>query len=117
MPPIHTPLAERNSNGHRGPKLSEFVRGRIIRMHNAGKKKAEIHQFYDYLYSTVKDTINKDVLRDNRHSIPRSGAPKSWTLSEEHRVLYHIYSFLKDIYAKVIKVYSVGFKKSTIKKI
>ncbi|KAF4633621.1 hypothetical protein G7Y89_g4495 [Cudoniella acicularis] len=43
MPLIRTPLAERNSNGHRGPKLSKFERGRIIRIYNTGKKNAEIH--------------------------------------------------------------------------
>jgi hypothetical protein len=117
MPPIRTPLAERNGNGHRGPELSEFERGRIIGMHDAGKKNVEIHRFYDHPASTVRDTIFKDSLCEDGHSIPRSGAPKSWTPSKERRVLRHVRRFPKDIYVKVIKACFVGFKKSIIKKI
>ena len=48
MPLIHTPLAKRNSNSHRGPELSEFERGRIISIHDTGKKNVEIHWFYSH---------------------------------------------------------------------
>jgi hypothetical protein len=77
MPPIRTPLAERNGNGHRGPELSEYERGRIIGIYNTGKKDIEIHRFYSHPYSTVQSTIAQDSLRKDGHSIPRSGAPKS----------------------------------------
>jgi hypothetical protein len=117
MPPIRTPLAERNGNGHRGPELSKYERGRIISMHDAGKKDVEIHRFYSHPYSTVQLTITQDSLREDGHSIPRSGAPKSWTPAEERRVLRHVRSFLKDMYAQVITACSVGFKKTIVKKI
>jgi hypothetical protein len=117
MPPIRTPLAERNSSGYQGPELSKYEKGRIIGMHNAGKKDVEIHRFYDCLYSTVQSTIRQDELRKDGHSIPRPGAPKSWTLYKERRVLRHVRSFPKDTYAQVITAYSVGFKKATVKKI
>ena len=77
MPPIRTPLAERNGNGHRGPELSKYERGRIIGMHDASKKDIEIHRFYDHLYLTIQSTIKQDALREEGHSIPRSGKPKS----------------------------------------
>jgi hypothetical protein len=77
MPPIRTPLAERNGNSYRGPELSEFERGRIIGMYDAGKKNVEIHRFYSHPQSTVRDTIEKDSIREDGHSAPRSGAPKS----------------------------------------
>jgi hypothetical protein len=70
MPPIRTPLAERNSNSYWGPELSEYERGRIIGMHDAGKKDIEIHRFYDHLYSTVQSTIAQDTLREDGHFIP-----------------------------------------------
>ncbi|KAF4633416.1 hypothetical protein G7Y89_g4708 [Cudoniella acicularis] len=65
MPLIRTPLAERNSNGHRGPEPSEFERDRTIEMHDAGKKNAEIHRFYDHPYSNVKCNILRS--RDIRY--------------------------------------------------
>ena len=43
MPPIRTPLAKRNGNRHRGPKLSEYERDRIIGIYDAGKKDIEIY--------------------------------------------------------------------------
>ncbi|KAF4634464.1 hypothetical protein G7Y89_g3644 [Cudoniella acicularis] len=94
---IRTLLAERNSNGHRGPELSEFERGRIIRIHDTGKKSAEIYRFYDHPYFTVKNIVDKDALRDDGHSIPRSGAPKSWTPSKERRILRYVRRFPKNI--------------------
>ena len=117
MPLIRTPLAERNGNGHRGPELSEFQRGRIISMHDASKKNVEIHRFYSHPTSTIRDTIEKDSLREDGHSAPRSGQPKSWTPAEERRVLRHVRRFPKDTYAEVIKACSVGFKKTIVKKI
>ncbi|KAF4632777.1 hypothetical protein G7Y89_g5346 [Cudoniella acicularis] len=117
MPLIRTPLAKCNSNGHRGLELSELERGCIIRMHDTSKKNAEIHRFYDHPYSTVKGAVDKDALRDDGHSISRSGAPKSWTLSEERRILRYVCRFLKDIYKVVIKACSIGIKKNTVKKI
>jgi hypothetical protein len=117
MPPIRTPLAERNGNSHRGPELSEFERGRIIGIHDAGKKNVEIHRFYSHPQSTVRDTIEKDSIREDGHSTPRSGAPKSWIPAEERRVLRYVRRFPKDTYIQVIIAYSVGFKKTTVKKI
>jgi hypothetical protein len=76
MPPIRTPLAERNGNGHRGPELSKYERGRIIGMHDASKKDIETHWFYSHLYSTIQLTIKQDALRKEGHSIPRSSGEK-----------------------------------------
>jgi hypothetical protein len=117
MPPIRTPLAKRNGNGHRGPELSEFQRGRIISIYDAGKKNIEIHWFYSHPTLTIRDTIEKDSLCEDGHSAPRSGQPKSWIPAEERRILRYIYRFPKDIYTEIIKAYSMGFKKTTVKKI
>ena len=117
MPPTRTPLAERNGNRHRGPELSEYKRGCIIGMHDAGKKDVEIHRFYYHPYLTVQSTIQLAPLREDGYSLPRSGQPKSWTPAQERRVLRHVHRFPKDTYAEVIKACEVGFKKSTVKKI
>jgi hypothetical protein len=55
-----------------GP-LSEFKRGQIISMLDRGTKKAIISQYYNYLYSIVIDTINKEVLHNDGYSLPRTG--------------------------------------------
>jgi hypothetical protein len=99
MPPLRTPLAKRSGNITSRKELSKFKRGRIIRIHDGGANKATIQRFYSYLYSMVLDTITNNKLRDNGHSIPRSGAPKAYSLAEERRVLRHVCWFPKDIYA------------------
>jgi hypothetical protein len=86
-------------------------------MHDADKKDVEIHGFYSHPYSTVQSTIAQDSLREDGHSIPRSGAPKSWRPAEERRVLRRVRSFPEDTYAQVIMACSLGFKKTTVKKI
>jgi hypothetical protein len=107
MPLTRTPLAERNGNSHRGGDLSKFERGRIIGMYDSGAEKAVIQRYYNHPYSTITDTIAKDALRDDGHSIPRSGAPKSYSPAEERRVLRHVRRFPKDTYAQVIETCSL----------
>jgi hypothetical protein len=68
MPPIRTPLAERSSNLVLRKELSKFKRGRIIRIHDGGVKKAVIQRYYNHLYSTIIDTITNNELRDDGHS-------------------------------------------------
>jgi hypothetical protein len=86
-------------------------------MHDSGVKKAVIQRFYHHPYSTVSDTINKEALRDDGHSLPRTGRPKAYSPAEERLVLRHVRKFPKDTYAEVIKACTVTFKKDTVKKI
>ena len=99
MLPIRTPLTPCDGNTPRKGELSEFERGRIIGMHDGGVKKAVIQRFYNYLYSTVIDTIVKNELRNNGHSLPRSSALKYYSPTEERLILRYVRKFLKDIYA------------------
>jgi hypothetical protein len=117
MPPIRTPLAERNGNGHRGGELSEFERGRITGMYDGGTKKAAIQRFYNHPYSTVADTISKSELRNDGVSMPRSGVAKSYSPAKERRILRHVRRFPKETYKQVIVACEVTCKKNTIKKI
>jgi len=117
MPPERTPLGPSDGNvPHKGP-LSEFERGRIIGMSDGGAKKAVISRFYNHLYSTVTDTIDKELLCDDRHSLPRTGRLKCYSDAEERLVLCHIQKFPKHIYAEVIIACGVTFKKDIVKKI
>jgi hypothetical protein len=117
MPLQRTPLTLCDGNTPRKGELSEFERGRIIGMHDGGAKKAVIQRFYSHPYSTVTDTIRNNELRNNGHSIPRSGAPKCYTDAEERLILRHVRRFPKDTYEQVITACAVTFKKGTIKKI
>jgi hypothetical protein len=99
MPPQRTPLTPCDGNTPRKGHLSEFERGRIIGIYDGGAKKAIISRYYNYLYSIVADTLEKEALRDDGHSLPRSGPPKCYTDAEERLVLRHIRKFPKDTYA------------------
>ena len=117
MPPIRTPLVERDGNTLERRELTEFERGRIIRIHDKDAKKAVIQRFYNYLYSTISDTISNNELRDNGASLPRSGAAKSYSPAEERMILRHVRKFPKETYKQVIYACKVSCKKNTIKKI
>ena len=117
MPPQRTPLRLINRNTPRKGHLTEFERGRIIGIHNNSAKKAVIQRFYSHLYSTIRDTIEKEALRHNGYSLPYISRLKSYSPAEEQLVLRYIRKFPKDIYKEVIKAYAVIFKKDTVKKI
>jgi hypothetical protein len=117
MPPQRTPLTPCDGNTPRKGELSEFERGRIIGMYDGGAKKAVIQRFYSHPYSIVVDTIRNNELRHDGHSLPRSGAPKSYTPAEERLVLQHIQKFPKETYTQVITMCAVTFKKDTVKRI
>ena len=117
MPPQRTPLGPIDGNQPRTGHLSEFERGRIIGMADGGAKKAMISRYYNHLYSTVTDTIDKEAQRNDGHSIPYTGRLKCYSDAEERLVLRHIRKFPKHIYVEVIKAYGVTFKKDTVKKI
>ena len=86
-------------------------------MSDGGAKKAVISRYYNHPYSTVTDTLEKEALRDDGYSLPRSGRPKCYSDAEERLVLRHVRKFPKHIYAEVIKACGVTFKKDTVKKI
>lgn len=86
-------------------------------MHDGGANKATIQRFYNHPYSTVADTILKASERENGHSLPRTGRPKSYTPAEERLVLRHARKFPKQTYAEVVKACGVTFKKDTVKRI
>ena len=117
MPPQRTPLRPIDRNTPRKGHLTEFERGRIIGIYNSGAKKVVIQRFYSHLYSTVRNTIEKEVLRYNGYSLLYIGRLKSYSPAEERLVLRYVRKFPKDIYKEVIKVYAVIFKKDTVKKI
>jgi hypothetical protein len=117
MPPQRTPLTPCDGNAPRKGHLSEFERSRIIGIHNRGAKKAVISRYYNHPYSTVADTLEKEELRNNGHSLPRSGPVRCYTDAEEQLMLRHVQKFPKDTYAQVITACAVTFKKGTVKKI
>jgi hypothetical protein len=86
-------------------------------MLDGGAKKTIISRYYNYSYSIVIDTINKEVLCDNGHFLPRTGRPKCYSDTKERLILYYLRRFPKHIYAEVIKAYRIIFKKDMVKKI
>ena len=117
MPPERTPLTLCDGNTPRKGHLSEFERGRIIGIHDGGAKKAVISRYYNHPYSIVADTLEKEALRNDGHSLPQSGPLKCYTDAEERLVLRHVRKFPKDTYAQVITACAVTFKKDIVKKI
>jgi hypothetical protein len=82
-----------------------------------GAKKAVISRHYNYQYSTVVDTIDKQAERNDGYSLPRIGWLKCYLDAEERLVLRYVRKFLKHTYVEVIKACKVIFKKDIVKRI
>lgn len=117
MPAQRTPLGPINGNQPRTGPLSEFEKGRIIDISDGGAKKAIISRYYNYPYSTVADIIDKEALRDDGRSLPRTGRPKCYSDAKERLVLRYVWRFLKHTYTEVVKACKIIFQKDIVKKI
>jgi len=117
MPPLRTPLQNKSGNSRRAKDLTPYQRGKIQGQYEEGASLTKISRSYELLISTIFDTIDMDALRDEGHSLYRSGAGLSYTLAEERRILRHIRANPKDTYAQVITACTLGCSKNTVKKI
>ena len=117
MLPQRTPLAPRDINTIVRKELSEFKRGRIIRMHNSGATKVTIQRFYSYPYSTISNTILTNELRYDSYSLPRSSAPKCYLDAKERLILRYVRTNPKDTYQEVIDRCKVGISRKTVRRI
>ena len=117
MPPLRSPLQQRDGNSRKAKELTPYQRGKIQGMADKGAGCTTISREYNLPLTTVYNTLRMDTLRDEGKSQPRSGAGKSYTEAEERRILRHVRSNPKDTYAQVITACSLGCKKNTVKKI
>lgn len=117
MSPIRTPLALINVNKLPGHRLTPIRRAEIIFLHKAGISNAEIQRIKKQLKSTVKDTIRKELLRNNHKSLSSTGRLIKYSDQDESTVLQLVRLQLKLSYQEVLRQTGVTSKIGTLKKI
>ena len=117
MPPLRTPLRSISGNRPKGSEISPYMRGQVAGKASKGAKTATIAKALKLTRSTVNYTLQQDEIRNDRYSLPRKPRGKSYTDTNERRILRHIRLNPKDTYQQVINQLELGYRRETIKKI
>ena len=88
MLPQHTPLYSIDSNRKgRGPDISPYIRGKIIRATKSRDSPAEIQARFRVSRGAIKGLITQDFARPNRESAHRPGYPRTYTDQDKRMIL------------------------------
>jgi transposase len=101
MPPQRTPL--RNINGNqqkRGIELTPYQRGLVVGQSLAGKSVREIEVDLELSRGAVRRTLDSTQLRDEGHSLPRSGQKLKYDSRSCRRMLLCLRNHPKMTYAQ-----------------
>jgi len=91
MPPIRTPLRNIDSNHRtRGPELTPYQRGIIIRYRNASSSPREIEVELGLSRSTIRTTLKIVPLRDEGKSLLRTSQKLKYTSRARRRILLNL---------------------------
>ena len=88
MPPQRTPLCDTDGNRrYRGSELSPYQRGLIVGAHRASNSPKEIKDELGYSRGAIRRTLESIHIRDEGHTLPRSGTPLKYTSRACRRML------------------------------
>ena len=102
MPPLRTPLRSISGNRPKRSEISPYMRSQVIGKASEGADPTSIAKDLKLTRSTVNYTLQQDELRNDGHSLPRKPRKKSYTNTDERRILRHVRLNPKDIYQQVI---------------
>jgi hypothetical protein len=114
---LRTPLGSISGNRKPNCELSPYQRGIAIGLAKKGAKIPEIENELKCSRGAVRSTLLYASLRNEGNSQVRHGAPRSYTLSEERKILRHVRIHPKDTYEKVKLACNLTISTSTIKRI
>ena len=101
MPPQRTPLCDIDGNRrYRGPELSPYQRGQIVGAHKTGSSLKEIGDELGHSRGAIRRTLESIHIRDEGHTLPRSGTPLKYTSRARRRMLQCLRSHPKMTYEK-----------------
>ena len=101
MPPQRTPLCDTDGNRrYRGPELTPYQRGQIVGARKTGTSPKEIEDELGHSRGAVRRTLESTYIRDEGHTLPRSGTPLKYTSRARRRMLQCLRSHPKMSYKK-----------------
>jgi transposase len=116
MPPQRrSALAEMSENIVRSNELTPYQRGLIVGASDWGAKPMQLSHITHIPPSTIKRTINKAAIRDNKgNSLPRSGRPKKIEERDKRRILREVRTHPKQAYKATIQHLSLDITHRTL---
>jgi transposase len=111
MPTQRRPLGEISRNISKRKELSPYIRAQIIGASKCGVNPTQISKQLSIPRSTVQSTLDRDELRNNHTSLPRSGRPRLSSKQDERLLLRVVRQFPKYTY-KQLRAFT-GLKIST----
>jgi transposase len=111
--PQRTPLRPISSNIIPNKELSPYQRAIIIGRAQAGQKPSQIGKELNIPRDTVKYTLQKDPIRNEAQSIPRSGRPRKLSLRDERAILRILRKNPKITWRELLKESNLNVSKST----
>lgn len=117
MPTPRRPLGQISSNITNRKELNPSVRGDIKGRTACGQNPPTIARALNIPVSTVRDTVQKVVLRNNNYSLPRSGRPLSYSKLDLRNILRFVRTQPKATYAQLKGDTGVKISTTTIKTI
>jgi hypothetical protein len=112
-----TPLGTIDGNRRRSFELSEALHLRIAGAAENGVSPADISRNYKIPYDTVYYTIQRDLMRQNGKSLPRSGMPKKYGRRLKRKILRFIRKVPKATYEKIRQECDTKLSDSTLSRI
>ncbi|KAH9203289.1 hypothetical protein DL95DRAFT_321725, partial [Leptodontidium sp. 2 PMI_412] len=103
MPTFRRPLAEGNTNITTRKELSAYIRGKTVGKAEEGRRPAHIAAELKLADSTVRDTIEFDLLRNDGASHTRTGQPTKYSLRFKRAVVNLIRKEPKSSFEKIRK--------------
>jgi hypothetical protein len=117
MPPQRTLLRSISSNARRGPDISPYMRGKIVRAANCGALVSEIRAEYRLSRNAVRGSIAQDKSRPEGESAPRPGCPKTYIDRDKRIMLRNLRLYPKATFDKRQKECNTKMSNSMIKRI
>jgi hypothetical protein len=108
---------EISGNSRRGPDLSEYARGKLVGLREAGLSFREIDEDTGVPKTTIQSTYELDAQRDEGRSQPRKGHPKSYDKRLERHLLRYVRNNPKATYRDLTRHVWGEFSRTTFYRI
>jgi hypothetical protein len=106
-----------DGNRRKGHELDPNLRGEITGAAEAGLSNGVVGKLFEIDRETVRKKGQLQTVRQQGHSLPRTGRPKKATAQDIHAIVRYVRAFPKNTYAKMRQELQILLSTSTIKRI
>jgi hypothetical protein len=111
------PLGEISGNRPAGHELTVNDRAQIVGAIKCGARPCEVSRTLDFTPNPIFTTVQRDSIRQDNHSLPRSGRPKKATDRDIRTIVRYVRVNPKHTYRQIRQSLRILLSTSTIKRI